>query len=188
VRTTGQPQGVGTASSISRYFDIKTAVGPGATLTQQYLPHELNGLPENQLTLFHSIDGGATWSNEGATQRDASARAVRRAYTTNLNGRWTLASAASPPPVAAVTYAINAYPVPFGPDGLSIQVTTATAGPLNVQLYDLLGRVIYNQDLAAVEIGTSTVALPGSGQLAPAKYVLVVRQGNQTAKLNVVRQ
>jgi hypothetical protein len=188
VRTTGQPQGVGAASSISRYFDIKTAVGPGATLTQQYLPHELNGLAESQLTMFRSLDGGATWSNEGATQRDAVAHAVRRAYTTDLTGRWTLASAASPPAPAAVTYAINAFPVPFGPDGLSIQVATPTAGPLNVQLYDLLGRVIYNQDLAAIEVGTSTVALPGSGQLAPAKYVLVVRQGSQMAKLNVVRQ
>ncbi|QKG57178.1 T9SS type A sorting domain-containing protein [Hymenobacter sp. BRD128] len=188
VRTTGQPQGVGAASSISRYFDIQTAVGPGATLAQQYLPHELNGLAENQLTMFHSTDAGATWSNEGATQRDAFAHAVRRAYVTTLNGRWTLASAASPPTLATITYAINAFPVPFGTDGLSIQVTTATAGPLNVQLYDLLGRVIYSQDLAAVEVGTSTVALPGSGLLAPAKYVLVVRQSSQTAKLNVVRQ
>lgn len=188
VRTTGQPQGVGAASSISRYFDIQSAGGPGATLTQQYLPHELNGLAENQLTMFRSLDGGATWSNEGATQRDATARAVRRAYVTDLNGRWTLASAASPLTLAAVTYVINAFPVPFGPDGLSLQVTTATAGPLSVQLYDLLGRIIYNQDLAAVEVGTSTVALPGSGLLAPAKYVLVVRQGNQQAHLNVVKQ
>ncbi|GAA4507486.1 hypothetical protein GCM10023172_38180 [Hymenobacter ginsengisoli] len=188
LRTTGQPQGVGAASSIGRYFDIRTAVGPGASLTQFYLPHELNGLGDNQLTMFHSVDGGATWSNEGTTQRDATAHALRRAYVTDLNGRWTLASAASPLTLAAVTYAINAFPVPFGSDGLSIQVTTATAGPLNVQLYDLLGRVIYSQDLAAVEVGTSTVALPGSGLLAPAKYVLVVRQGTQTAKLNVVRQ
>jgi hypothetical protein len=188
VRTTGQPQGVGTASSISRYFDIRTTLGPGATLTQQYLPHELNGLAENQLTMFHSVDGGATWSNEGATQRDATAHTIRRTYTTNLNGRWTLASAASPPTPATIAYAISAFPVPFSGDGLSIQVTTATAGPLHVQLYDLLGRVIYNQDLAGVEVGTSTVALPGSGLLAPAKYVLVVRQGTQTAKLNVVRQ
>jgi hypothetical protein len=188
VRTTGQPQGVGAASSISRYFDIRTTLGPGATLTQQYFPHELNGLDERQLSAFYSQDGGTTWTNEGATQRDATARTIRRAFVTNLSGRWTLASPASPLAPAASTYAITAFPVPFGADGLSIQVATPTAGPLNVQLYDVLGRVIYSQDLAAVEVGTSTVALPGSGLLAPAKYVLVVRQGTQTAKLNVVRQ
>jgi hypothetical protein len=191
VRTTGQPQGLGPASSIGRYFDISPAVGrglPGATLTQQYLPHELNNLPEAQLVMFRSADAGATWTNEGATQRDATAHAVRRAYVTDLSGRWTLASATSPPPLAAITYAINAFPVPFSADGLSIQLTTPTAGPLTVQFYDVLGRVLYNQDLAAVEVGTSTVVLPGSGLLAPARYVLVVRQAGQTARLNVVRQ
>lgn len=188
VRTTGQPQGVGASSSLGRYFDIRTTLGPGTTLTQQYFPHELNGLDERQLTAFYSQDGGTTWTNQGATQRDATARAVRRAFVTNLNGRWTLASPTSSLPPAAVAYAITAFPVPFGADGLSIQVATPTAGPLNVQLYDILGRVIYSQDLAVVEVGTSTVALPGSGLLAPAKYVLVVRQGTQIAKLNVVRQ
>ena len=191
VRTTGQPQGAGATSSISRYFDIQAAVArglPGATLTQHYLPHELNNLPEAQLTMFRSTDAGATWSNEGASQRDATAHAVRRAYSTDLSGRWTLASAASPPTPATPAYAIQAFPVPFGVDGLSIQLTTPTAGPLQVQLYDMLGRVLYDQALATVEIGTSTVTLPGSGLLAPAKYVLVVRQASQTAKLNVVRQ
>jgi hypothetical protein len=191
VRTTGQPQGVGAASSISRYFDIVATTGrtlPGATLSQQYALHELNSLPESQLTMFRSADGGATWSNEGATQREAATHTVRRTYVTDLNGRWTLASAASPPTLAAVTYTINAFPVPFGADGLSIQVTTPTAGPLSAKLYDMLGRLLYNQALASVEVGTSSLTLPGSGQLAPAKYVLVVQQGSQTARLTVVRQ
>jgi hypothetical protein len=191
VRTTGQPQGVGTASSISRYFDIAAATGrslPGATLSQQYAQHELNGLAESQLTMFRSTDAGATWTNEGATQRDATARTVRRTYVTDLNGRWTLGSAASPPTPAASSYVISAFPVPFGADGLSIQVTTATAGPLSARLYDMLGRLLYDQALASVEVGTSTLTLPGAGQLAPAKYVLVVQQGGQTARLTVVRQ
>ena len=191
VRTTGQPQGVGAATSISRYFDIVAANGrslPGATLSQQYAPHELNSLLENQLTMFRSADAGATWTNEGATQRDLATRTVRRTFVTDLNGRWTLASASNPPTLAASTYAINAFPVPFGAEGISIQVTTAAAGPLRAQLYDMLGRLLYNQALASVEVGTSTVALPGSGLLAPAKYVLVVQQGDQTARLTVVRQ
>ncbi len=190
VRTTGQPQGAGGAGSIGRYFDITAATSrglQGTTLTQQYLPHELNSLPESQLVAFRSTDAGATWSNEGATQRDAAARTVARAYVTDLQGRWTLASATAPLAPAKLTYAINAFPVPFGDNGLSIQVTTPTAGPLTVQLYDVLGRLIYHHAVATVEVGTSTVNLPGSGQLRSAKYVLVVQQAAQTARLNVVR-
>ncbi len=190
VRTTGQPQGTG-AASISRFFDIKAAASRGllgATLTQQYQPHELNGLAENQLVMFHSVDTGASWSIEGATQRDATAHTVSRAYVTDLQGRWTLATTTAAPPLATATYGINAFPVPFGADGLSVQVTTPTAGPLSIKLYDMLGRVLYDYPVATVEIGTSTVALPGAERLAPAKYVLVVQQGNQTARLNVVRQ
>ena len=191
VRTTGQPQGTGAASSIGRYFDIKAAASRGllgATLTQQYQAHELNGLAESQLVMFRSVDAGASWTNEGATRRDATAKTVTRAYVTDLQGRWTLATTTAPPPLAATSYSISAFPVPFGADGLSIQVTTPAAGPLSIKLYDMLGRVLYDYPLATVEVGTSTVALPGAERLAPAKYVLVVQQGSQTARLNVVRQ
>ncbi|TFZ67520.1 T9SS type A sorting domain-containing protein [Hymenobacter sp. UV11] len=189
-RTTGQAVGIGTTGSISRYFDLTPALtsAAGTTLALAYLPHELNGLPEAQLTLFYSRDAGATWSNEGASRRDASAHLVSRDYVAGLAGRWTLASPNAALPPAAITYAINAFPVPFTADGLSIQVTTATAGPLDVKLYDVLGRIIYDQPVASVEVGTSVVALAGSGQLLAAKYILVVRQGTQEVRLNVVKQ
>ena len=190
VRTTGQPQGAGSASSISRYYDIAAGTSrslSGTTLALSYLPHELNSLTEAQLALFKSSDGGTTWSNEGATLRDATARLVSRSYVTDVAGRWTLGSTASPLPPATITYAINALPVPFSTEGLAVQVTPPTAGPLFVQLYDVLGRVIYNHSLANVDVGTSTVTLPGSGQLPPAKYILVVQQAGQQARLNVVR-
>ncbi|WP_198172437.1 M43 family zinc metalloprotease [Hymenobacter ginkgonis] len=190
-RTTGQAQGNGAGTSISRYYDLTAATSSslrGATLALSYLPHELNGLPPTQLVLFKSTDTGATWSNQGATLRDATALAVSRDYVTDLTGRWTLGSASTPLTPAAITYAINAFPVPFSSNGLAIQVTTPTAGPLQVQLYDVLGRVIYSHAVATVEVGTSTVDLPGAGQLAPAKYMLVVKQANQEAHLNVVRE
>ncbi len=195
-RTTGQAQGTGMGLSISRYYDISptppTSPNPdnplGTTLALAYLPHELNGLPAGQLTLFQSADGGATWADQGATRRDPAAGLVRRDYVAALAGRWTLASPAAPPPVAAITYSISAFPVPFTAEGLAIQVTTATAGPLDVQLYDVLGRALYRRAVASVEVGTSVVSLAGSGRLAPGKYVLVVRQGTQMAKLNVVRE
>ena len=187
-RTTGRPPGAG---SLSRYYDITAAVSRGlrgATLALSYLPHELNGLAETQLVLFKSADAGATWSPEGATRRDGPARLVSRDYVTDLAGRWTLGTADAPLAPAAIRYAINALPVPFAADGLALQVTTPTAGPLLVQLYDVLGRVIYDHSVANVEVGTSTVALPGSELLRPARYVLVVRQAQQEAHLNVVRE
>ncbi|RZK63258.1 MAG: T9SS type A sorting domain-containing protein [Hymenobacter sp.] len=187
VRTTGQPQGTGTASSIGRYYDITAALGQslqGATLTQAYLPHELNGLLATQLVMFKSTNGGTTWTNEGATQRDANQ--VSRNFVTNVQGRWTLASATAPLAPATVAYSIVALPIPFTAEGLSLRVTTPTTGPLHVQLYDILGRAIYNYDVANVETGTSTVRLPGSGQLQPGKYILVVRQGSQEVRTNVV--
>ena len=187
VRTTGQPQGTGAASSIGRYYDITAAVGQrlqGATLAQGYLPHELNGLSAAQLTMFKSTNAGTTWTNEGATQRDANL--VSRNFVTEIQGRWTLGSAAAPLAPATVAYSIVALPIPFTSAGLSLLVTTPTAGPLHVQLYDVLGRAIYNHDVATVEVGTSTVSLPGSGQLQPGKYILVVRQGSQEVRTNVV--
>ncbi|RZK29809.1 MAG: hypothetical protein EOO63_08235, partial [Hymenobacter sp.] len=107
----------------------------------------------------------AVWAACCTTNTYLAARTVARAYVTDLQGRWTLASATAPLAPAKLTYAINAFPVPFGEEGLSIQVTTPTAGPLTVQLYDVLGRIIYNHSVATVEVGTSTVSLPGSGQL-----------------------
>lgn len=190
-RTTGQPPGSGAGVSIGRYYDLTAATSRslrGATLALSYLPHELKGLPPAQLVLFKSTDAGATWSNEGATLRDAPTPLVSRDYVADLAGRWTLGRAAAPLTPAAITYAINAFPVPFSSNGLAIQVTTPTAGPLQLQLYDVLGRVIYSHSVATVEVGTSTVDLPGAGLLAPAKYVLVVKQANQEARLNVVRE
>jgi zinc-dependent metalloproteinase lipoprotein len=187
VRTTGQPQGTGTAVSIGRYYDITAAVGRslrGATLAQGYLPHELNGLSAAQLTMFKSTTAGTTWTNEGATQRDANL--VSRNFVTDVQGRWTLGSATAPLAPATVVYSIVALPIPFTSEGLSLLVTTPTAGPLHVQFYDILGRAIYDHNVANVEVGTSTVSLPGSGQLQPGKYILVVRQANQEVRTNVV--
>lgn len=189
MRTTGQRQG---GSSISRYYDITTAaslLSSGATLTLSYLPHELNGLRESQLVLFKSTNAGATWSNEGASLRDTAARLVSRSSVPDLRGRWTLGSATAPlAPAAASTYAVSAFPVPFSAEGLTLQVTTSLDGPLRATFYDVLGRVIYDQAVDTVTAGTSIVSLPGAGALQPAKYILVVQQAGQKARLNVVRE
>jgi hypothetical protein len=137
--------------------------------------------------MFRSADAGATWSNEGATQRDAGARLVSRNFVTDLQGRWTLGSATTPLTPAAMQYTIAALPVPFTSEGLSLLVTTPTAGPLHVRMYDVIGRTLYDHTVANVEVGTSTVQLPNSGFLQPGKYILHVQQANQEARLNVAR-
>jgi hypothetical protein len=190
VRTTGQPQGTGSNLSISRYYDITAAASrslQGATLVQRYLPHELGSLAEAQLVMFRSADAGASWSNEGFTQRDAGARLVSRNFVTDLQGRWTLGTTTAALSPAVLQYAISALPVPFTGDGLSLLVTTPTAGPLHVRMYDVVGRTIYDHAIATVEVGTSTVQLPNSGTLQPGKYILHVQQANQEVRLNVVR-
>jgi hypothetical protein len=189
VRTTGQPQGTGTNLGISRYYDI-TATDrslQGTTLIQRYLPHELGSVAESQLVMFRSVDAGASWSNEGATQRDAGAHLVSRNFVTDLQGRWTLGGATAALTPAAIQYTISALPVPFTSEGLSLLVTTPTAGPLHVRMYDVTGRTIYDHAIANVEVGTSTVQLPNSGILQPGKYILHVQQANQEVRLNVAR-
>ncbi|TVT38465.1 zinc metalloprotease [Hymenobacter setariae] len=189
VRTTGQTQGTGTSLSISRYYDITATARSlqGATLVQRYLPHELGSLAESQLVMFRSADAGASWSNEGATQRDAGAHLVSRNFVTDLQGRWTLGSATAPLTPATIQYTISALPVPFTTEGLSLLVTTPMAGPLHVRMYDVIGRTIYDHSVANVEVGTSTVLLPNSGILQPGKYILHVQQANQEVRLNVAR-
>ena len=189
LRTTGQVQGI-TNQSISRYYDISATVSRslrGITLAQSYFDHELNGLTKDRLVMYKSVDGGATWSSEGATSRNNTANTVTRNAVTDLQGRWTLGGINSVLTPATVQYAITPLPIPFTSDGLSLQVTTPDAGQLSVQLYDILGRVIYNHEVGNLDVGTSTITLPGSGQLKPGKYILLAKKGYLEIRVNVER-
>ena len=190
-RTTGTALAGAGSVGVARYYDLRPATSrglQGATLALTYLPHELNGLVENSLALFRQPLGGGDFTNEGATARDASARLVARAYVTDLAGRWTLASTTTPLVLAASTLTINVFPVPFATEGLALQVTTPTAGPLAVQVFDVLGRRLYDRTVASVEVGTSTVGLPGTELLSPGQYFVRVQQAGQQVRLSVVRQ
>jgi hypothetical protein len=190
-RVTGTALGGGNGASVARYYDIRPATGrglQGATLSLAYLPRELNGLDATSLVLFRSPPGSATFSQEGATTRDTGLGLVTRAYVTDLAGRWTLASSTAPLGPGSNSLTINAFPVPFGTAGLSLQVTTPTAGPLQVEIFDVLGRRLYRRAVASVEAGTSTMALPGTEQLSAGKYLVRVQQAGQQVVLNVVRQ
>ncbi|HEX8333082.1 MAG TPA: T9SS type A sorting domain-containing protein [Segetibacter sp.] len=100
IRRGHKPQtGLGTGSSIFRFYDINVAnnTGLNATLRLQYSDAELNGLDETALTLWKSTNG-TTWTNEGFTSRDTASNYVEK---TGINGfsLWTLSSSANALPV-----------------------------------------------------------------------------------------
>jgi hypothetical protein len=97
-------------------------------------------------------------------------------------------SASSTVTVTGITNQIDAYPVPFGDAGLSLQVSTCTAGPATVQIYDMMGRRMYESTVGSPQAGITTIPLPETGRLRPGKYVVKVQQGTQNTTLNVVRQ
>ena len=90
--------------------------------------------------------------------------------------------------VTGITNVIDAYPVPFGDAGLSLQVSTCTAGPASVQIYDIMGRRVYDSTVGTPQVGTTTVSMPETGRLRPGKYIVKVQQGTQNTTFNVVRQ
>lgn len=97
-------------------------------------------------------------------------------------------SASSTVNVVGVTNTIDAYPVPFGDAGLSLQVSTCTAGAASVQIYDIMGRRVYDNTVGAPAVGITTISLPETGRLQPGKYIVKVQQGTQNTTFNVVRQ
>lgn len=94
-----QTNGSFIGTSILRYFDItptnNTALN--ATFRFQYFNHEMNGLPENNLLFWKSIDN-VSWSNQGFTSRDTLNNYVEKTGIADLS-RWTLSPANSLLPV-----------------------------------------------------------------------------------------
>ncbi|RZK25300.1 MAG: T9SS type A sorting domain-containing protein, partial [Hymenobacter sp.] len=190
-RVTGSLQGPSGAQSLTRYFIVEAATGqsiPGSSLTFNYLPHELNGQLASQLTLFYSKNQGATWTNEGATGRDPAAATLTRTYLPDVNGRWTLGNSTAFFAEAPTSLTLTAFPIPFSTGGLTVQVTTATPGPLSMQLYDVLGRVVFSKAVLQVEAGASLFRLPELGALLTGRYVLFMQQAGQQTRLQVLKE
>lgn len=94
-----QTNGTGAGNSIHRYYDISPAnnTGLNATLRFQYFDAELNGLAENILLLWKSVNT-TSWNNEGFTTRDDINNYVEKTGITDFS-RWTLSSPGNPLPV-----------------------------------------------------------------------------------------
>jgi hypothetical protein len=97
--------------SIQRYYDL--APVPNGTqpesfdLTLRYADAELGPLPEGELELFYSADGGSTWRRRGFDDRDTDANTVTLegiASVSAAEGRWTLGASSQPLPVELTTF------------------------------------------------------------------------------------
>jgi hypothetical protein len=97
-------------------------------------------------------------------------------------------SASSTVTVTGVTNQIDAYPVPFGDAGLSLKISTCTAGAATVQIYDMLGRLMYESTVGTPQVGITPIDMPETSRLRPGKYIVKVQQGTQNTTFNVVRQ
>ena len=90
-------------------------------------------------------------------------------------------------PVTAAGLAATAAPNPVGDDGTRLRITTGTAGPVELAVYDGLGRRLLSQG-AELRFGTTEVALAAAGQLPPGVYLLHLRQGARQVRLKLVRE
>jgi hypothetical protein len=88
----GHTQQTGVCNNgLKRYFVIQPAnnTGLNATLRFYYFDAELNGIPENELTLYRSNDGGVTWTHVGVTTRNTTQNWVEQTGLASLS-MWTL--------------------------------------------------------------------------------------------------
>jgi hypothetical protein len=103
-RQTGQAQTSASTGnqSIKRYFDITPATNTGlsATLVFKYADSELNGQDATTLTLWRSIDGGATWRSQVGVV-NTTQRTITKAGISSF-GRWTASDVAHPLGVTTV--------------------------------------------------------------------------------------
>lgn len=97
-----QVNGAGTGNSIHRYYDITptTNTGLNASLRFQYFDAELNGLAENALMMWKSINN-TSWTNEGFTTRDGTINYVEKTSIPGFS-RWTLSSPGNALPVTGL--------------------------------------------------------------------------------------
>lgn len=123
-------QNVNGQQSINRYYDIFPTHNDGlnATLGFSYFDSELNGLPENDLTLFRSQDGGTTYELMGHIHLDAVNNVVSQNHIEAFS-RWILA---------------NGLAIEMRPPNCAAYISPSinSDGELNVQLLDVVNQAI----------------------------------------------
>lgn len=150
--------------SISRYFDITPTnnTGLNATLRFRYDESELEGTPENELRLFRSTDGGATWALRGGSV-DTLTNVITLSGIGELS-RWTAARVGAPPSVSGVARSTR---VPAAGDTLVVTCTiTDSVGVASASLiYNVNGTpnsVAMVRTSGTPQDGTYRGVIPGS--------------------------
>jgi hypothetical protein len=107
VRTTGTALSVDGMQSITRYFDVTPANNTGldATMVFHYDESELNGIDEDMLDMFSSLDGGSSWTGMIGV-RDSDENTVS-SFGVNTVARLTLAPG-GPVPTRLASYQVYA--------------------------------------------------------------------------------
>ena len=97
--------------------------------------------------------------------------------------RYPVASEDGVPEMEALT--LSAYPNPFR-DRLAVAFELAQAGPVVVEVVDVLGRIVRRRDLGVLPSGRREVVLGGAG-LPAGMYVVRVAAGEGRAERRIVR-
>jgi hypothetical protein len=203
IRRGHQPQiiGGGNNNSLFRYYDIipTNNIDLNATLRFQYFDAELNGLNEANLALFKKVNN-ITWTNEGATIRNATTNYVYKTAITNFF-RWTVSTPANIPgkpsqlltenrinPNTGITKTLssvfieNLYPTIGEMQNIYIKTGNMDMQKIQVQLYDIQGRLVSDRQ---IRYQSQWLALP----LLPAgMYKLVIRSGEQVYQQGFIKQ
>ncbi|GAA4503224.1 hypothetical protein GCM10023172_27720 [Hymenobacter ginsengisoli] len=110
-RVTGTAlRGMGTSTSITRYFDIQPTINTGlnVALVLTARDDERNGIAPANLRLFKSDNNGTSWRLQSATYGTATTNGLTT-YSASLSGisdfsLWTLGDAAAPLPVTLTSF------------------------------------------------------------------------------------
>lgn len=166
----------GTGNSIERYFDIIPANDvSAASLVLRYFDAELNGINENNLSMWRQLNSSA-WLLAGFTNRDISSNLVLNARTSiNKNMRWTLAKNTD-------QLLVKSFPNPFTTN-FTLLIASGSAAPVDIRIWDGTGRLIEerrnNSSNSLISIGE---------KYSQGVYFAEVIQGKEKLVVKLVKQ
>jgi hypothetical protein len=97
-----QPPNITGGTPVNRYYDVMASQPLNGALRIAYLPPELNGIPEANLTSFRHT--GASWANEGGVVNVSSRCVDLSTVSFPTYSSWTLGDATHPLPIQLASF------------------------------------------------------------------------------------